>query len=158
MEIAKTNAARLLDKLKISYQLHTYTVDENDLSAVHVAETIGLNKDCIFKTLVLRGDKTGVIVAIVPGALEVNLKSIARLSGNKSAELTPVKELPALTGYIRGGCSPLAMKKKYPVYIDESCFKQAHIYISAGMRGKQIEITPDDLIRATGAVSGDLCN
>jgi Cys-tRNA(Pro)/Cys-tRNA(Cys) deacylase len=158
MEKGKTNAARVLDKLKIPYQLHTYTVDEKNLSAVHVAETIGLEKEQIFKTLVLRGDKTGILVAVIPGALEINLKSIAKLSGNKNAELITVKELPALTGYIRGGCSPLAMKKNYPVYIDESCFKQPHIYISAGLRGKQIEITPADLIKATGAVSGDLCN
>lgn len=158
MEYKKTNAARLLDKLKISYQLHSYIVDENDLSAVHVAETMGQNIEQIFKTLVLQGDKTGIIVAVIPGGLELNLKSIAKLSGNKNTEMIAVKELQSLTGYIRGGCSPLAMKKKYPVYIDASCLKNPFIFISAGMRGLQIEIDPIDLIKATEAVSGNLCN
>lgn len=158
MEYKKTNAARLLDKLKIAYQLHSYIVDENDLSAVHVAKTMGQNIEQLFKTLVLQGDKTGIIVAVIPGGLELNLKSVARLSGNKHTEMIAVKDLQSITGYIRGGCSPLAMKKKYPVYIDESCLQQSFIFISAGMRGLQIEIKPMDLIKATEAVSGDLCN
>jgi Cys-tRNA(Pro)/Cys-tRNA(Cys) deacylase len=157
MEYKKTNAARLLDKLKISYQLHSYIVDENDLSAVHVAETMGQNIEQIFKTLILHGDKTGIIVAVIPGGLELNLKSIAKLSGNKNTEMIAVKDLQSLTGYIRGGCSPLAMKKRYPVYIDISCLNHPFIFISAGIRGLQIEIIPNDLIKATEAVSGDLC-
>ncbi len=157
MDIKKTNAVRILDNLKIDYRLHTYEVDQN-LSAVHVAETIGLHVEQIFKTLVLRGDKTGILVAVIPGGSEINLKAIARLSGNKNAGLIAVKELQGLTGYMRGGCSPLGMKKNYPVYIDDACRKQVTIYISAGMRGKQIEIAPSDLIKATGATSGNLCS
>ena len=158
MEYKKTNAARLLDKLKIAYHLHSYIVDENDLSAVHVAATMGQNIEQIYKTLVLQGDKTGIIVAVIPGGWELNLKSIAKLSGNKNAEMIAVKDLQSVTGYIRGGCSPLAMKKRYPVYIDASCLKHPFILISAGMRGLQIEIDPIDLIKATEAVGGDLCN
>ncbi len=158
MEYKKTNAARLLDKFKIAYQLHSYIVDENDLSAVHVAETMGQNIEQLYKTLVLHGDKTGIIVAVIPGGLELNLKSIAKLSGNKNTEMIAVKDLQSLTGYIRGGCSPLAMKKRYPVYIDISCLHHPFIFISAGMKGLQIEIDPIDLIKATEAVSGELCN
>lgn len=158
MEYKKTNAVRLLDKQKVSYQLHSYLVDESDLSAVHVAEILGQNSKQIFKTLVLRGDKTGILVAAIPGALDLNLKSIAKLSGNKSTEMIAVKELQPLTGYIRGGCSPLAMKKNYPVYIDASCTTHQSVFISAGIRGLQIEIAPNDLIKVTGATIGDLCD
>jgi Cys-tRNA(Pro)/Cys-tRNA(Cys) deacylase len=157
MEIKKTNAARILDRLKIQYSLHIYEVDESDLSATHVAATLGQNIDQVFKTLVLRGDKTGPLVAVIPGAMELNLKSIAKISGNKNAEMIAMKELLPLTGYIRGGCSPIGMKKAFPTYIDESCTLQSFIYVSAGIRGMQIQIAPDDLIRATGAICGDIC-
>lgn len=157
MEIKKTNAVRILDRLSINYQLHTYEVDENDLSATHVAESVGQNVDQVFKTLVLRGDKTGLLVAIIPGAMELNLKEVAKVSGNKNAEIIAMKELLPLTGYIRGGCSPLGMKKNFPTYIDETCILFDTIFVSAGVRGMQIEIAPADLIQATGAISSNLC-
>jgi Cys-tRNA(Pro)/Cys-tRNA(Cys) deacylase len=157
MEIKKTNAVRILDRLSINYQLHTYEVDENDLSATHVAESVGQNVDQVFKTLVLRGDKTGLLVAIIPGAMELNLKEVAKVSGNKNAEMIAMKELLPLTGYIRGGCSPLGMKKNFPTYIDETCILFDTIFVSAGVRGMQIEIAPADLIGATGAISSNLC-
>ncbi len=155
MEIKKTNAVRILDRLNIKYQLHTYEVDENDLSATHVAQSVGQNVDQVFKTLVLRGDKTGLLVAIIPGAMELNLKEVAKASGNKNAEMIAMKELLPLTGYIRGGCSPLGMKKNFPTYIDETCILYDTIYVSAGIRGMQIEIAPADLIKSTEAI---VCN
>ncbi len=153
---SKTNAARILDKLGISYELVEYEVDEEDLSAVHVAETTGMNVDMIFKTLVSRGDKTGVIFAVIPGALEVDLKLLATASSNKRVELVPLKELLPLTGYIRGGCSPIGAKKNYPVFIDSRAVSQEKISISAGKRGEQILIAPNDLIKATSAVVAEI--
>lgn len=152
----KTNAARLLDARGIAYELAEYEVDENDLSAVALAKKIGQNVEQIFKTLVLRGDKNGVFVVVVPGNAEVDLKKAARLSGNKSAAMVQQKELLGLTGYIRGGCSPLGMKKPYPVFIDESCLLYDAIFISAGQRGLQLIINPNDLIRVIDAVLGDV--
>ncbi len=143
----KTNAARILDKEGISYSLTEYEVDENDLSAIHVAAQLGQDIGQVFKTLVLRGDKTGLFVCVIPGAEEVDLKKAAKASGNKSAAMIHVKELLGYTGYIRGGCSPIGMKKKYPTYIDEQCILYDEIYISAGVRGMQIKLAPDDLIR-----------
>ena len=154
--MTKTNAARLLDIAGISYELISYQVDESDLSAISVATKLGQDIDRVFKTLVLIGDKTGVFVCIIPGAEELNLKSAAQLSGNKSAAMVPMKEILNLTGYIRGGCSPLGMKKNYPTYIDESCTLYETIYISAGIRGLQLKITPDDLIKVTSCQMGDL--
>lgn len=145
-DMNKTNVARLLDINKINYGMVKYQVDETDLSAVHVAAQLGQEVERIFKTLVLRGDKTGIFVAVVPGDAEVNLKKAAKVSGNKSAAMAHMKELLGLTGYIRGGCSPIAMKKSYPTYIDESCQLFDTIFISAGLRGQQIEINPGDLI------------
>lgn len=142
----KTNAARLLDKAGITYELNSYDVDEDDLSAVHVAETLGLDVKAIFKTLVLRGDKNGVFVCVVPGDGEVDLKKAAKASGNKKAEMVAMKELLPLTGYIRGGCSPIGMKKRYPAYVEPNALDRHHIYISAGIRGMQIKIAPQDLI------------
>jgi Cys-tRNA(Pro)/Cys-tRNA(Cys) deacylase len=142
----KTNAARLLDKAGIAYELTPYEVDENDLSAIHVAEQLGANVKTIFKTLVLRGDRNGIFVCVIPGDGEVDLKAAAKVSGNKKADLIPMKELLPLTGYIRGGCSPIGMKKRYPTWIDDSCFDLPEICISAGVRGLQIRITPADLI------------
>ena len=116
-KINKTNVARLLDKAKIAYQLVPYEVDENDLSATHVAEQLGEDIAQVFKTLILHGDKSGYFVCVIPGADEVDLKKAAKVSGNKKCEMIPVKELLPLTGYIRGGCSPIGMKKHFPTYI-----------------------------------------
>lgn len=153
MHINKTNAARILDKQGISYELVTYTVDENDLSAAHLATQLGLPTDQVFKTILLRGDKTGIFVCVVPGGQEINLKLAAAASGNKKAETVAVKELLPLTGYIRGGCSPVGMKKKYPTYIDEQVILYDLIYVSAGQRGLQFKLQPDDLIAAVDAVT-----
>lgn len=150
-KIAKTNVARLLDKAKIAYELIPYEVDENDLSAVHVAASLGENIEQVFKTLVLHGDKSGYFVCVIPGEHEVDLKMAAKVSGNKKCDLIPMKELLPLTGYIRGGCSPIGMKKHFPTYIHETCIAFPYIYISAGIRGLQIKIAADDLIKETKA-------
>ena len=150
-KIAKTNVARLLDKDKIRYELVPYVVDENDLSCVHVAATLGENIEQVFKTLVLCGDKSGYFVCVIPGEHEIDLKLAAKISGNKKCDLIPVKELLPLTGYIRGGCSPIGMKKHFPTYIHCSCREFSYIYVSAGVRGLQVRIAPDDLIRVCKA-------
>ncbi len=155
-KISKTNAARMLDKAKISYRLISYSVDENDISAAHVAESLGQNIEQVFKTLVLHGDKKGYLVCVVPGNHEIDLKKAARVSGNKRCEMIPVKELFPLTGYIRGGCSPLGMKKKFPTYIHTTLRDFKKIYVSAGLRGLQIEIAPQDLVTASQAILADL--
>lgn len=147
----KTNAARLLDAKGISYDLTEYEVDENDLSATTLAKKIGQDVEQIFKTLVLRGDKTGVFVCVIPGNAEVDLKKAAKVSGNKNCAMVQQKELLGLTGYIRGGCSPLGMKKPYPIYIHETCQLFDQIYISAGQRGLQIKLNPEDLIKMVDA-------
>ena len=151
MKINKTNAARLLDKAAIPYELIPYEVDENDLAATHVAEQLGEDIRCVFKTLVLHGDKNGYFVCVIPGDREVDLKLAAKVSGNKKADLIPMKELLPVTGYIRGGCSPIGMKKNFPTFIHETCANFPHIFISAGIRGLQIKIAPDALIRYTSA-------
>ena len=151
MKINKTNAARMLDKHDIDYKLIPYEVDEDDLSAIHVAKQLGENISQVFKTLVLRGDRTGILVCIIPGNKEVDLKSAAKISGNKKTELIAMKELLPTTGYIRGGCSPIGMKKIYPTFIDESCSNFEFIYVSAGIRGLQIKISPIDLISVVNA-------
>lgn len=153
-KIHKTNAARRLDELNIPYELIPYQVDEADLSAVHVAASLGENIDQVYKTLVLRGNETGLFVCVIPGAAELDLKAAARISGNKSCEMLHVKELLPATGYIRGGCSPLGMKKHYPTFIHEDCILWDYIYISAGL---QIKLTPDDLLLAAQAVPAALC-
>ena len=150
-KINKTNAARLLDKAKVAYELIPYEVDENDLSAPHVAAQLGEDINCVFKTLVLHGDKTGHFVCVIPGEHEVDLKLAAKVSGNKKCDLIPVKELLPLTGYIRGGCSPVGMKKLFPTYIHRTCLDFPYIYVSAGMRGLQLKIAPHDLIREVKA-------
>lgn len=147
----KTNAARILDEKNINYSLIEYTVDEEHLDAVHVAAEVGLPVAQVFKTLVVRGDKTGPVFAVIPGDGELDLKALAKVSGNKRAELVHLKEVLPLTGYIRGGCSPLGAKKNYPVYLDETCVLWDKIAISAGQRGLQIFLNPDDLAMATGA-------
>lgn len=151
IKINKTNVARLLDKAGIEYELIPYEVDENDLSAVHVAHCLGENIEQVFKTLVLHGDKTGYFVCIIPGENVADLKMAAKVSGNKKCDLIPLKELLPVTGYIRGGCSPIGMKKRLPAYIHKSCLSFSSIYISAGVRGLQVKLSPGDLIHETGA-------
>lgn len=155
-KIAKTNAARLLDQANVAYELVAYEVDENDLSATHLAATIGEDIDTVFKTLVLRGDKTGHFVCVIPGNDEVDLKKAAKASGNKKCDLIPMKELLPTTGYIRGGCSPVGMKKPFPTFIHETCILFDHIFVSAGQRGLQFRIAPDDLVAFTQATVTDL--
>ena len=150
-KVKKTNAARILDELQIKYELKTYPVDEEHLDAVHVAKEVGMPPEQVFKTLCVRGDKTGVIFAVIPGNGELDLKALARVSGNKRCEMVHLKEVLPLTGYIRGGCSPLGAKKDYPVFMDETCRQFDRIAISAGQRGMQILAAPGDLVRATGA-------
>ena len=147
MKQQKTNAMRLLDAAKIEYETVSYEVDESDLSAVHVAEQLGEDIACVFKTLVLRGDRTGVFVCIIPGDKEVDLKKAARASGNKSCAMIRMQELLPLTGYIRGGCSPIGMKRPYPMFIHESCLGFEKIYVSAGCRGMQVHIKTKELIK-----------
>lgn len=151
VKINKTNAARLLDKAKIAYELIPYEVDENDLSAVHVAASLGEDINCVFKTLILHGDKSGYFVCVISGEHEVDLKLAAKASGNKKCDLIPVKELLPLTGYIRGGCSPIGMKKSFPTYIHETCLRFPYIYISAGQRGLQLKLDPKDLVKEVRA-------
>lgn len=155
-KINKTNVARLLDKAKVPYELIPYEVDENDLSAVHVAESLGEDIEQVFKTIVLHGDKTGYFVCVIPGEHEVDLKMAAKVSGNKKCELLPLKELLPTTGYIRGGCSPIGMKKHFPTYIHTTCVNFPYIYVSAGVRGLQIKLAPQDLIRESRAEVCDL--
>lgn len=149
----KTNAARMLDRLGIPYELLTYPVDESDLSATHVAEVTGIPLERIYKTLVVRGDRTGVFMAVVPGAGELDLKAAAAASGNKRTEMVHLKEVFDLTGYVRGGCSPLGAKKPYPVYCDESILHHERVCVSAGRRGEQLSLAPADLIRAAAATA-----
>ncbi|MBR5865967.1 MAG: Cys-tRNA(Pro) deacylase [Alistipes sp.] len=155
-KIEKTNAARLLDRAKIAYDLVPYTVDEDNLAATHVAEELGEDIATVFKTLVLRGDRAGLFVCVIPGDKEVDLKAAARASGNKKADLIPMKELLPTTGYIRGGCSPIGMKKPLPTFIHSTCLDHERIYISAGVRGLQIAIAPADLVSFVGATVTDL--
>ena len=145
--INKTNAARLLDKAKIKYELVPYEVDENDLAATHIATQLGEDIRQVFKTLVLKGDKTGHFVCVVPGDAEVDLKKAAKVSGNKKVDLIPMKELLLTTGYIRGGCSPVGMKKAFPTYFHSTCMDFDYIYVSAGVRGLQLKIAPADLVK-----------
>lgn len=151
MNVQKTNAARLLDAAGIEYSLVPYEVDEDHLEASHVAEQLGEDLDRVFKTLVLRGDRGGLFVCVIPGSMEVDLKVAARISGNKSCAMIHVKELLPLTGYIRGGCSPIGMKKPLPTFIHESALLWDTIYVSAGVRGLQLCIAPQDLISFVGA-------
>ena len=151
MKKIKTNAARLLDQAKINYELLTYEVDEEDLSAVHLAETSGQSVERIFKTLVLEGNKISPIVCVITGDKELDLKIVAKVSGNKKVDLIPMKSLLSLTGYIRGACSPIGMKMLYPTYFHETCLNFDTILVSAGQRGVQIEINPLDLVKVVKA-------
>ena len=148
----KTNAARRLDELKIEYRIMEYPVDEEHLDAVHVAAEVGMPASQVFKTLVVRGDKNGIMFAVIPGDGELDLKALARASGNKRAELVHLKEVLPLTGYIRGGCSPVGMKKEFPTYIDETAMLFDAIAVSGGMRGVQLIVNPDQLL---GFVKGE---
>lgn len=156
MKIPKTNVARILDVKKVPYTLVPYVVDENNLAATHIAEQLNEDIAQVFKTLVLRGDKTGLIVCVIPGDKEVDLKKAAKLSGNKKVEMILMKELLPLTGYIRGGCCPIGMKKPFPTWIHSTCTDFEYIYISAGVRGLQLKINPKDLVAVVGATIGDL--
>lgn len=149
--VQKTNAARLLDAAGIAYELVPYEVDESDLAASHVAEQLGEDIEQVFKTLVLRGDRNGIFVVVIPGNMEVDLRVAARISGNKNCEMLHMKELLPTTGYIRGGCSPIGMKKPFPTFIYESCLLYDYIYVSAGIRGLQLKIAPQSLIDFVGA-------
>lgn len=155
-KIEKTNAARMLDRAKIAYELVPYEVDETHLDAVHVAEQLNEDISSVFKTLVLKGERSGYFVCVVPGDHEVDLKAAARISGNKKVDLIPVKELQPVTGYIRGGCSPIGMKKSFPTYLHASALDQEFIYISAGVRGLQLRLSPQDLIDCTHAQVAEL--
>ena len=151
-----TNAMRLLTQAGIPFETSEYPVDESDLSGVHAAAMLGVDADCVFKTLVVRGERKGVCVFVIPVAEELDLKKCAAAMGDKKAEMIHVRELLGLTGYVRGGCSPIGMKKKYPTYIDEIATLFDRIYVSAGMRGQQLIIDPEDLRAYTDASFADL--
>jgi Cys-tRNA(Pro)/Cys-tRNA(Cys) deacylase len=154
--MVKTIAARMLDQLKIDYELRAYEVREDELDAVSVARKVNMPPEATFKTLVARGDKTGVILACVPGDAELDFKKLAAATGDKKVEMVAVKEIQSLTGYIRGGVSPLGSKKKYPLYIDRSAFDHERVSVSAGRRGLQMILAPQDLQRAADAIIADL--
>lgn len=155
-KINKTNAARLLDQQKIDYDLIPYIVDEDNLGAQHIADQLGEEIQQVFKTLVLKGDKNGYFVCVVPGNAEIDLKKAAKATGNKKCDLIAIKELLPLTGYIRGGCSPIGMKKAFPTFYHESLVLYPYIYISAGIRGLQIKIAPQDLVKVSRGMIVDL--
>ena len=152
----KTNAVRLLDELKIPYELRAYDVDPDDLGAESVAEKVGLPPGQVFKALVARGDRNGVCLAVIPGDTELNLKALARLSGDRKIEMAALKDVQPLTGYIRGGVTAIAGKKDYPVYLDETAILFDVISISAGVRGTQMLLKPDDYIGLTKAILGEI--
>lgn len=152
----KTNAVRLLEAAGIDFATREYVVDENDLAAQHVADQLGEDINCVFKTLVLRGERTGLFVCVVPGNCEVDLKKAAVAAGDKKAEMIAMKELLPLTGYIRGGCSPVGMKKPYPTFFHHTALDFDIIYVSAGVRGLQLEISPKSLIDFVGATVTDI--
>lgn len=155
-DVGKTNAMRLLEQAGIAFRIETYEFDEEHLSGEHVASQVSLPADQIFKTLVVRGDKQGVMVFCIPVTMELDLKKAAKAAGDKKIEMTHVKELLGLTGYIRGGCSPVGMKKKYPTWIDETAMLYDEIAVSAGVRGAQIIINPKALKIFTEAVYADV--
>lgn len=153
---AKTNVARLLDKARIPYELIPYTVDENDLAASHIAEELNEDINRVFKTLVLHGDRSGHLVCVIPGNQEVDLKKAAKVSGNKKVEMIAMKELLPLTGYIRGGCSPIGMKRPFPTFFHSTACDFDSIFVSAGVRGLQLLINPLQLIDYVGATVADI--
>ena len=155
-KLQKTNAARLLDKAKIPYRLIPYEFDENDLAASHVAESLGEEIIRVFKTLVLKGERNGYFVCVVPGNCEVDLKKAAKCFSDEKADLIPMKELLPLTGYIRGGCSPIGMKKPFPTFFHSTATGFDRIYVSAGVRGLQLEIDPRQLSDFVGGTPADI--
>ena len=157
MNKIKTNAMRRLDAAKIAYRVCEYEVNESDLSGSHIADEIGLPHEQVFKTLVARGDRTGPVVFCIPVDKEIDLKAAARITGNKSIEMVHVKDLLALTGYIRGGCSPIGMKKKFPTYVDESALRFDRITVSSGMRGAQLLLSVSELLPFIEAQCAALC-
>ena len=152
----KTNALRILEAAGVAVSTCEYEVDEEALDAVTVARKIGAEPETVFKTLVASGDRTGHLVFVIPGNFELDLKKCAAVSGNKKVEMIKVKELQPLTGYIRGGCSPVGMKKQFPTFIDETAQLCDTIYVSAGVRGMQVKIRPDDLLRVADATYADI--
>lgn len=154
--MTKTNAARILDAAGVQYDLREYTVNEDHLAAPEVAAAIGMPPEQVFKTLAARGDRSGVVLAVIPANSELDLKALAASSGNKKIDLVPMKEVLSLTGYIRGGVSPIGTRKPYPVYLDETAILWDQIAVSAGVRGCQMVLAPADLARVTGAVSCDI--
>ena len=152
----KTNAVRLLDELKIPYELRDYEVDPEDLTAETVAKKIGMPAEQVFKTLVVRGDQNGVLLAVVPGDAELNFKALAKVSGDRKIEMVPLKEVQPLTGYVRGGVTALACKKDYQVYLEETAILYDVISISAGVRGTQILLNPEDYVKITHATTGEI--
>lgn len=155
-KLQKTNVARILDQKKVAYELIPYVVDENDLGAQHIADQLCEDINQVFKTLVLKGERTGYFVCVVPGNCELDLKKAAKAAGDKKCDLIPMKELLPLTGYIRGGCSPIGMKKHFPTFFHQTCLDFDHIYVSAGQRGLQFRIAPKDLITVSQATVVDL--
>ncbi len=155
-KINKTNAARLLDKAGVAYRLIPYNVDPDNLAADHVAAELGEDIRRVFKTIVMKGERTGHFVCVVPGNREVDLKKAARAAGDKKAELIAMKDLLPLTGYIRGGCSPIGMKKHFPTFIDSSALNFETIFVSAGIRGLQVELSPERLAEVSRAVFQDI--
>ena len=153
---SKTNASRLLEAAGLEFRLVPYTVDPDNLAADHVAAELGEDINCVFKTLVLKGERTGYFVCVVPGNREVDLKKAAKAAGDKKADLIPMKELLPVTGYIRGGCSPVGMKKAFPTFFHSTALDHEQIYVSAGVRGLQIEINPEALIKYVGATVADI--
>lgn len=155
-KIQKTNVARLLDKAKLPYELVAYEVDENNLAATHIAEQLGEDISTVFKTIVLTAGPGKFFVCVVPGDAEIDLKKAAKVAGYKKVDLLPMKELLPLTGYIRGGCSPIGMKKPFPTFFHSTASELPMFYVSAGVRGLQLKISPADLIRYVGGVTADL--
>ena len=154
----KTNASRILERSGVKFDLVEYKVDEEHLDAVHVAEELDEDINTVYKTLVLHGDKNGHFVCVIQGDKEVDLKKAAKISGNKKVAMIPMKELLPLTGYIRGGCTAIGMKKNFPVFLDQRALNNSFIYISAGRRGLQIKLSPSDYANVTKAVVGDIIN
>ena len=155
-QTAKTNAMRMVESARVPFRVGYYEYDEEDLNGMHAAEGLGMPYGQVFKTLVLRGDRNGHFVCVIPGNFEVDLKVAAQISGNKNCEMLHVKELLPVTGYIRGGCSPIGMKKKFPTYLDQSALNWPEIAVSAGKRGEQLILAPADLIRLTAARTASL--
>jgi Cys-tRNA(Pro)/Cys-tRNA(Cys) deacylase len=157
-DVKKTNAARILDELGVEYELISVAASEDDLSAERAAGDMGVPLELVYKTLVVRGDRTGVLEACIPAGTELELKALAALSGNKSAALVPLKELLPLTGYVRGGCSPIGGKRRYPVYISDDALSREKIIVNAGARGLMFRLSPLDLVRVTDASVGPIAH